>query len=52
MVFGITLHADYTRRYAFDSSAASKVSTKMVAVPGPPAFLQALRTNFGVGTGP
>jgi hypothetical protein len=51
-MFGITLHADYTRRYAFDSSAASKVSTKMVAVPGPPAFLEALRTNFGVGTGP
>lgn len=51
-MFGVTLHADYTRRYAFDSSAASKVSTKLVAVPGPPAFLQALRTNFGIGAGP
>jgi hypothetical protein len=51
-MFGVTLHADYTRRYAFDSSAASKVSTKLVAVPGPPAFLQALRTNFGIGSGP
>jgi hypothetical protein len=50
-MFGVTLHADYTRRYAFDSSAASKVSTKLVAVPGPPAFLQALRTNFGIGSG-
>jgi hypothetical protein len=50
-VFGVTLTADYTRRYQFDSTAAAKVSTKMVAVPGPPAFLQALRTNFGVGAG-
>lgn len=51
-MFGVTLHADYTRRYAFDSTAASKVSTKLVAVPGPPAFLEALRTNFGIGSGP
>jgi hypothetical protein len=50
MMFGVTLHADYTRRYAFDSSAASKVSTKLVAVPGPPAFLQALRTHFGISS--
>jgi len=52
LMYGITLNADYTRRYEFDSSAASKVTTKMVAVPAPPAFLQALRTNFGIGTGP
>ncbi|WP_437293988.1 hypothetical protein [Sorangium sp. So ce426] len=51
-MFGLTLSADYTRRYDFDSSAASKVTTKMVAVPAPPAFLEALRTNFGIGSGP
>jgi hypothetical protein len=48
-MFGLTLTADYTRRYDFDTSASSKVSTKMLAVPAPPAFLQALRENFGVG---
>jgi hypothetical protein len=51
-MFGVTLSADYTRRYEFDSTAASKVTTKMLAVPAPPAFLQALRTNFGIGAGP
>lgn len=50
-MFGLTLTADYTRRYDFDTSASSKVSTRMLAVPAPPAFLQALRENFGIGAG-
>lgn len=50
-MFGLTVTADYTRRYDFDTSASSKVSTKMLAVPAPPAFLQALRENFGIGGG-
>lgn len=48
-MFGLTITADYHRRYDFDTSASSKVSTKMLAVPAPPAFLQALRENFGIG---
>ena len=50
-IFGVTLSAEYTRRYQYDSSAGSKVSTKMVTVPAPPAFLQALKTNFGIAAG-
>jgi hypothetical protein len=51
-IFGVTLSAEYTRRYQFDSTASSKVSTKMVAVPAPPAFLEALKINFGIGARP
>ena len=48
-MFGLTISADYHRRYDFNTTAASRVTTKMLAVPPPPAFLQALRENFGIG---
>jgi hypothetical protein len=45
-MFGLTINAEYTRRYEFDTTASSKVSTKMVSVPPPSVFLEALRENF------
>jgi hypothetical protein len=47
-MFGLTVNAEYTRRYEFDTTASSKVSTKMVSVPPPSVFLEALRTNFRI----
>ena len=50
-MFGITVSADYHRRYDFNTSAASKVSTKMLAVPAPAVFLDAIRDNFRISEG-
>jgi len=50
-VFGITVNAEYHRRYEFNTSASSKVTTKMVSVPPPAVFLEAIRENFGTGGG-
>ncbi|MDH5670848.1 MAG: hypothetical protein OEZ06_01805 [Myxococcales bacterium] len=48
-MFGLTISADYHRRYEFDTSAASKVKTKMLAVPPPTVFMEALRQHFRLG---
>jgi hypothetical protein len=45
-MFGLTINADYTRRYQFDTTASSKVSTKMVSVPPPAVFMEVLRANY------
>lgn len=45
-MFGLTISADYHRRYEFDTSAASKVTTKMLAVPPPAVFMDAIRQHF------
>jgi hypothetical protein len=50
-MFGITLSADYHRRYEFNTSASSSVTTKMVSVPPPSAFLDALRESLRVTVG-
>jgi hypothetical protein len=49
-MFGLTISADYHRRYDFNTTASSKVETKMVAVPAPSAFLEALRATYRVTT--
>jgi hypothetical protein len=50
-MFGITVSADYHRRYDFNTTAASKVSTKMLSVPPPAVFLDAIRNNFRISEG-
>lgn len=50
-MFGITISADYHRRYEFDTTAASKVTTKMLAVPPPPVFMEAMRKHFQLDSG-
>ena len=47
-VFGLTVNVEYHRRYGFDTTASSTVKTKMVSVPPPPVFLEALRQSFGL----
>jgi len=43
---GLALNVEYTRKYGFDASAAAKVTAKLVAVPPPTLFLQALQANL------
>ena len=43
---GIALNVEYTRKYGFDASAAAKVTAKLVAVPPPSLFLEAIQTNL------
>lgn len=47
-MFGLTVNAEYTRRYEFDTTASSKVSTKMISVPPPAVFMEAVRQNFRI----
>lgn len=42
---GIALNAEYTRKYGFDATAAAKVTAKLVAVPPPSAFLEAVQAS-------
>ena len=41
----LALNVDYTRKYGFDTSAAAKMNAKLVAVPPPSLFLEALQAN-------
>lgn len=50
-LFGLTVNAEYHRRYEFDTSASSKVTTKMLSVPPPSVFMDALRENFRLSSG-
>ena len=43
---GIALNVEYTRKYGFDASAAAKVTAKLVAVPPPSLFLEAVQANL------
>jgi hypothetical protein len=47
-MFGLTINAEYTRRYEFDTTASSTVSTKMVSVPPPAVFMDALREHYRI----
>jgi hypothetical protein len=42
----LALNVEYTRKYGFDTSAAGKVNAKLVAVPPPSLFLEALQANL------
>jgi len=50
--FGLTLHAEYTRKYQVDSNASSEVNTRLVSIPAPTVFMNALRQSFGIPLGP
>jgi hypothetical protein len=42
----LALNVEYTRKYGFDTSAAGKINAKLVAVPPPSMFLEALQANL------
>jgi hypothetical protein len=43
--FGITITADYHRKYGFDMSGSSTVKTRLVAVPPPGVFLETIKEH-------
>src|SRR4029079_7013293 len=43
---GIALNVDYTRKYGFDATAAAKVTAKLVAVPPPSLFQEAIQADL------
>jgi hypothetical protein len=48
-MFAATVNFDLHHKYGFETTASSTVRTKMIAVPAPQSFLQALRDNAGSG---
>jgi hypothetical protein len=45
VIGALALNVEYTRKYGFDAGAAAKVDAKLVAVPPPSLFLEALQAN-------
>jgi hypothetical protein len=43
--FGITISADYHRKYGFDMSGSSMVKTRLLAVPPPGVFLETIKEH-------
>jgi hypothetical protein len=43
--FGITISADYHRKYGFDMSGSSTVKTKLLSVPPPSVFLETIKDH-------
>jgi hypothetical protein len=43
---GLALNVEYTRKYGFEASAAAKVTARLVAVPPPAAFVEALQASI------
>jgi hypothetical protein len=43
--FGISISADYHRKYAFDMSGSSMVKTRLVSVPAPSVFLETVKEH-------
>lgn len=43
---GVALNVEYTRKYAFDATAAAKVTAKLVAVPPPSLFQEAVQADI------
>jgi hypothetical protein len=43
--FGISISADYHRKYGFDMSGSSCVKTKLLAVPPPSVFLETIKDH-------
>lgn len=42
---GVALNVEYTRKYGFDATAAAKVTAKLVAVPPPTLFQDAIQAD-------
>jgi len=49
VMFGATINAEYHRKYEFDMSGSSMIKTKMIAVPPPAAFLEAIKEHARAG---
>ena len=49
--FGATVTADYTRKFDYDVSGSSSVTTKLVTVPPPALFLEVIKENARLSTG-
>jgi hypothetical protein len=43
--FGITISADYHRKYGFDMSGSSTVKTRLLSVPPPSVFLETIKEH-------
>lgn len=43
---GIAASVNYHRKYGFDMTGASKITTKMLSLPGPPQFLAAIHAYY------
>lgn len=43
--FGITISADYHRKYEFDMSGSSSVKTRLLAVPAPSVFIETIKEH-------
>lgn len=49
VLFGAAINVDYHRKYSFEMSGSSLIRTKMIAVPPPGPFLEALREQARAG---
>jgi len=49
VAFGAAINVEYHRKYGFEMSGSSMVRTKMIAVPAPAPFLEALREQARYG---
>jgi hypothetical protein len=45
---GVSVSVEYHRKYNFDTSTTNKVEAKLVSLPAPTPFLDAIKTHFGV----
>jgi hypothetical protein len=43
--FGITINADYHRKYGFDMTGSSMVKTRLLAVPPPSVFIETIKEH-------
>lgn len=49
VVFGATLNVEYHRKYGFEASGSSVVRTKLISIPPPAPFLEALKEQARIG---
>jgi hypothetical protein len=45
---GVSVSVEYHRKYNFDTSTTNKVEAKLVSLPAPTPFLDAIRAHFGL----
>src|SRR3954469_9890096 len=43
---GVAVNVEYSRKYGFDATAAAKVTAKLVAVPPPSLFQEAIQADI------
>lgn len=50
VMWGVSIDVSYHRKYEFNMSGSSSITTKMVSVPAPTAFLDQIRASSEVAT--